>query len=338
MGASLVFSRGWPDSPPAESSLPDMRAPQTKVLVASASLSSTAPLVYLFSDAGHEVEVVGDGAAALRAVASRAVDLLVLDLDLPAPDGLQVLRLLGAMGGRKYLPVIALAAPGQREQRVEALALGAHDVVSFPWDDAELLARVDRALSVRQRVDELVEENATVMRLSVTEPLTRLFNHNYFLDRLRAEFRRAQRYDDPLSVIFVDLDHFAAVNARLGRELGDMVLVEVARAIERCVRETDLVARYGGEEFAVLLPKTPLPGALTVAERIWREIRALEVGADGGARLCATLGVVGGHHRSLLSSDLLIRSASDALYRAKREGGDRIGVYQPTSDPAARAG
>ena len=117
--------------------------------------------------------------------------------------------------------------------------------------------------------------------LAVTDGLTQVANHRHFQDRLREEFRRAQRYDDPLALILADLDHFKNVNDNFGHPVGDEVLVAMAACLKYAVRETDFVARYGGEEFAVLLPKTHLAGALTVAERISTEMKQITSGARG---------------------------------------------------------
>jgi diguanylate cyclase (GGDEF)-like protein len=109
--------------------------------------------------------------------------------------------------------------------------------------------------------------------------------------------------------------------------MGDGVLREVAAALLRSVRDTDLVARYGGEEFAVLLPRTHLAGALTVAERIHREVAALRLGPERALRVTASLGVSGFPHRSVLSAEQLVLTADEALYRAKNEGRNKICLH-----------
>jgi diguanylate cyclase (GGDEF)-like protein len=120
------------------------------------------------------------------------------------------------------------------------------------------------------------------------------------------------------------------VNDRHGHLAGDQVLKDVAHAIKKSVRETDFVARYGGEEFAVVLPKTQLAGALTVAERVWNDVGRLKLGS--GFQITASLGLAGYPSRTVASAEQLVRCADEALYRAKREGRNKIAIYQaPTS-------
>jgi diguanylate cyclase (GGDEF)-like protein len=229
--------------------------------------------------------------------------------------------------------VIALVPQEERTAVLAALRLGA-EVVRIPLDAEELMARMARRLQERQRLQTLSARVTSLERLSITDGLTQVHNHRYFQDRLREEFRRAQRYDDPLSLILVDLDHFKSFNDEHGHQVGDVVLCDVAAALQRCVRETDLVARYGGEEFAVLLPRTPLAGALTVAERVWRELGSLRTGPQRKLRVTASVGVSSFPHHAVNSPDQLVLSADQALYRAKNEGRNRICLHAAPPSPA----
>ena len=163
----------------------------------------------------------------------------------------------------------------------------------------------------------------------MTDGLTQIANHRAFQDRLREEFRRAQRYDDPLALILIDLDHFKKVNDNFGHQAGDEVLVAMASCLKLAVRETDFVARYGGEEFAVVLPKTHLAGALTVAERVAADMQKIKAGPSG-LKITASFGVSGFPGRSVNTGEQLVRTADEALYRAKREGRNKISLFQAT--------
>ncbi len=242
----------------------------------------------------------------------------------PAPS-LALLRQLVPGLGEAGTPVVVLTPAEDRATRLEALRLGA-EVVSDPGDGEEVRARVLRSLREHARLAALTARLGELQRLSVTDGLTGLHNHRHFQHRLREEFRRAQRYDDALSLILLDLDHFKRVNDTYGHTVGDAVLREVAAALMRSVRETDLVARYGGEEFALLLPRTHLAGALTVAERVLRELRALRPVRDE-LRVTASLGVSSLPHRAVLSPEQLLLTADEALLRAKEDGRNRICLY-----------
>ncbi|WP_167509033.1 GGDEF domain-containing response regulator [Corallococcus sicarius] len=236
--------------------------------------------------------------------------------------------------------VVVVTPPEAKALRLTALSRGAESI-STPWDEEELQIRVSRSLQIHSRWKSLHSQVEELRRLSVTDGLTQVHNHRYFQERLREEFRRSQRYDESLSLILVDLDHFKNINDAHGHGTGDRVLREVAASLQHSVRETDLVARYGGEEFAVLLPCTHLPGALTVAERVRRGVSELLAGPDANLRVTASLGVSSFPHRAILSPEQLLLTADEALYRAKHEGRDRICLHPPAplfSTPPSRAG
>ena len=255
-----------------------------------------------------------------------------VDLVLLCMNRDEELPLLPRPRAGRGTPVLVSTPPEARTVRAAALRLGA-EVVTEPWDEDELHARLERCVSLQEVINSLTASVIELQQLSVLDGLTLLHNHRYFQERLREEFRSAQRYDDALALILVDLDHFKAVNDLHGQPMGDDVLRGVARALQKSVRETDIVARYGGEEFAVLLPRTHLAGAITVAERIWKELGALRLGPledpAGSFQLTASLGVSGFPNRTVLSPDQLLLTADEALARAKSEGRNRICLHSP---------
>jgi two-component system, cell cycle response regulator len=284
------------------------------------------------------VVVARNGDEALHIAAARTLHLMVVAV-LPELDGLHVLETWRAVAGGIWVPAIVTLTRDDREQRLRALRLGAEDVLLKPLDLEDLVARVRRSLAAKHRLDALLAERSRLERLSITDGLTQLHNHRFFQERFRDEFRRAQRYDDPLALMLMDLDHFKQVNDTHGHPAGDQVLKDVAGCLRKCVRETDMVARYGGEEFAVLLPKTHLSGALTVAERVRRDVGSLKTGLDGGLRITVSVGVAGYPCRSIATAEQMLRAADEALYRAKHEGRNKICLFPPSleADPAVSA-
>ncbi|MBX5484357.1 MAG: diguanylate cyclase [Myxococcaceae bacterium] len=314
--------------------------PET-ILVVDDSRAAADTLAEVFRREGRPVDIVQDGAEAVKRASAGDVALVLLDVELPGIDGLQALRMIRATTSRRYLPVVVLTVHDDRQKRLTAFKLGADDVLQKPWDADELWARCQRLMTLRGRFDELVRETEKLHALSVTDGLTQIHNHRFFQDRLKEEFRRAQRYDDPLALVMLDIDHFKDVNDRHGHPAGDAVLREVAQAIRGSVRDTDLIARYGGEEFAILLPRTHLAGALTVAERVWRAVGNLRTGPGGTIRVTASLGISGFPSRQVLTGEQLLRTADEALYRAKREGRNKICLFQQVSffsGPSSRTG
>jgi two-component system cell cycle response regulator len=307
--------------------------PRSTVLVADDAPAALSLLVAALEKEGVEVVMARDGTAALEVACGRRIDLLIASATLPGLDALQLLRALRQNVATRDVRVILTFAQDDREVRLAALQLGADDVLRVPFDTEDACLRAQRSFSTKRRIDELVQENDRLEKLSITDGLTQLNNQRYFQERLKDEFRRAQRYDDPLALILMDLDHFKQINDVHGHPAGDQVLKDVAACLRKNVRETDMVARYGGEEFAAILPKTHLSGALTVAERIRRELISLSVGPGGGLRITASFGVAGYPCRTIISAEHLLRAADEALYRAKNEGRNKICLFPSSLEP-----
>ncbi len=160
-------------------------------------------------------------------------------------------------------------------------------------------------------------------RLSVTDPLTGAGNLRHMTTTLAREVERASRFDRPLSVLLLDLDHFKNVNDTYGHTVGDAVLRELARRLASVVREVDTVARYGGEEFVVVTPETDTLGAEHLAERICETVREeVFVVGDDHVPVTVSVGIASLPIHGTASGDL-VRAADEGLYAAKRAGRDQ---------------
>jgi diguanylate cyclase (GGDEF)-like protein len=169
-------------------------------------------------------------------------------------------------------------------------------------------------------------------RLSLTDPLTGLWNYRYLTIGLGHEIERATRFSRPLATLMLDLDRFKSINDEYGHQVGDAVLIELAGRMRAEVREVDTVSRYGGEEFVIVLPETDAIGAARLAARLGTVIRSapfcLDLRADGhavdpheGLKVTASIGVAVFPEHGMTPARLL-RSADDALYAAKDAGRD----------------
>ena len=160
-------------------------------------------------------------------------------------------------------------------------------------------------------------------RSAVTDGLTGLYNHSYFLQALRHELMRSKRHDLKTSLAFFDLDDFKRVNDSRGHLEGDRVLARTASLLRGSLREIDLAARYGGEEFAVILPGTSRTGAYVVAERVRRRVEERFRRLKGAARVTISGGVATYPDDAATPADLIVK-ADEGLYRAKAAGKNRI--------------
>ena len=174
------------------------------------------------------------------------------------------------------------------------------------------------------------------VRLALTDHLTGLPNRRLFLDRLTQGIEHARRDHQPLAVLFIDLDGFKAINDGRGHAAGDGVLKEVARRIERTIEPRDSAARLGGDEFVVMLEQSDLARAATIADGIARAIKAPLRFGRRRFYVGATIGVamIDGQH---VDSEELLRQADIAMYRGKREGRNKVVIFEPSMEQAVVA-
>jgi len=261
----------------------------------------------------------------------------VLELDGPPPQTVAVeaspddlrARVLELRGEGGPPTRIALAAPLSESVLAGRGALIAISIVAFI-----AMAALSAAFLLRG----LGREHEGVVEQALTDALTGLANHRRFRETIVQEVERSERYKHDMSVLFMDLDDFKAVNDTYGHPQGDEVLRRIADVLRAESRNIDMPARYGGEEFAILLPETDVRGAAEVGERIRRRLERTQIDVDGAEEpivITASIGVAGTPDSRLASTDL-IEAADRALYEAKRAGKDRVIRARPDGSPRAR--
>jgi len=222
------------------------------------------------------------------------------------------------------------------EQSIGSFALAPRAVENANnANDEVLVATVARELGGAQRMATLVEESRW---MATTDLLTGLLNRRAFLESTSREVARTKRYNDVLSVILLDVDHFKHINDRRGHAAGDMVLAAVGKLLNLAVRTCDIVARWGGEEFVLVLPSTPLDGAAQVAERVRELLETADI-KDGNRDpipVTASFGVA----TYMLGETLeqVVDRADRAMYLAKSGGRNRVVCDTPLlSKPVSAA-
>ena len=228
----------------------------------------------------------------------------------------------GELQGLGEVFEVPMPTPAQREEILQ----GAQELLLV-----RNLRVLQEAAEMRQEADRLQARNMELETQAQQDPLTGLFNRRYMDRELDSEFANAREHGWPLTVVFLDLDHFKAVNDRHGHQVGDQVLIAVARCLKEHARQSDLVCRYGGEEFVVGLPGASAQAGAQMAQRMLGFIAALAVPLDNGeaVAITASAGVAEVSGEALLQEqvELLLRNADRALYMAKLAGRNCVRVY-----------
>jgi len=239
------------------------------------------------------------------------------------------LALLAALAGALFMACHLFFPPGSVPVRIPEPALRV--MYAFSALSAMALTCLFSylfRLEIDRAEEALTESNRALERLAVLDPLTGVANRRALEQQLEQEWERARRHGTEVALLVCDVDHFKAYNDRYGHVAGDACLQQVASTLEGVIRRaTDLVARYGGEEFVVVLPETPLAGALRIAEDARRSVAELAIPHDAAGDagvVTLSIGVACGGPGSAASPDELLKRADVALYEAKRQGRNTV--------------
>ena len=304
-------------------------ASQAKILVVEDDRDVRQALVEVLEARGYETLEAANGCDAQAILdGAHELDLVLLDMHIPGPDGYEILRYLGSRQASREVPVICISAHSRVEDTVAGLKLGAADFIAKPFDFQELVARIGRTLRVKRTLDRLSRAKNQAEHLALTDSLTGLPNRRALEERLAQEIERARRYGHQLGCLMMDLDRFKSINDRLGHAAGDAFLRKVAQALKGGLRSFDFVARHGGDEFVAVLPGADLDGTRAAAEGLRELVSALEVPIDSAASAVlsptVSVGVASYSSAADESGDASIERADAALLRAKRSGRNRI--------------
>jgi len=306
-----------------------------KILVVEDSRSNRLSLTQHIERFGATALAVDTGEAALEAYSRMRPDLVLLDVVLPDIDGFVVAQRIRAMETQgDWTPIIFLSSLGDDANIEIGIAAGGDDYLLKPVSEIVLGAKIramQRLVLMRTSLLALTRKldaaNQEVARISSSDDLTGIANRRFFDEAISVEWRRARRHSNSIALLICDVDFFKLFNDTYGHQAGDNCLRKIATAIGlNTERPSDMVARYGGEEFAVLLPETTIGGALMVAEKIRRAIRELNIPHESSptSRITISIGIASAAPGFDNPPDDLIHAASKALYRAKREGRDRL--------------
>ncbi|MDX1694935.1 MAG: diguanylate cyclase [Ketobacteraceae bacterium] len=281
---------------------------------------------------GHEVITATNGENAIEAYRAQTVDLILMDVEMPGIDGFEATRRIRKIGGDQWIPIIFLSANAEESYLSTGIDAGGDDYLVKPVKPVVLQAKIRAMARIAKMRDELFRANEELERLSFMDGLTSVVNRRGFDKQFDREWRRARRENKDLAVAMIDIDKFKQFNDAYGHLAGDDCLKSVARVLENSIyRGGDMVARYGGEEFVVLLPGTPIEGALDVGERLRSAIEAANIHAPHAEHEQVTISV-GVNSTSVFAYEAkgdLLNGADQALYKAKRSGRNCCMQYCP---------
>jgi two-component system cell cycle response regulator len=275
--------------------------------------------------AEHSPEVEADPNAALFRAAEGNYDLLIVSLSLHDFDALRLCSQVRSLDRTRNVPILAIADAEDNSRLVRGLEIGVNDYLARPIDKNELLARVRTQIRKKRYTERLRDNVQLSIEMAITDALTGLYNRRYMESHLVTLVEQAASRSKPLTVLVLDIDYFKAINDSYGHDAGDDVLREFATRIRKSIRGIDLACRYGGEEFVVVMPETDLAVATIVAERLRRRIASEPFPIQQGSRnveVTISIGIAG--LRGTDNAASVLKRADQALYRAKRDGRNRV--------------
>lgn len=273
----------------------------------------------------HKVGILLEPADAVFQVTGASYELVLVSMALGDFDPLRVASQVRTIDHSRNIPIILMADEGDKARVVRALDLGINDFISRPIERNELKARVRTQIRRHRYAMELRESVNHSIAMAVTDDLTGLYNRRYFDRHLNVLLGKAQSQDKNLAVMILDIDHFKSVNDTYGHDAGDVVLKEFSARVKRNIRGVDLACRFGGEEFVVIMPDTDVTSAELIAERVRQAIAEKGFDIKGQRPLSVTVSVgVSFNENAADTPESLIKRADVALYRAKREGRNRV--------------
>lgn len=271
-------------------------------------------LVERLRSKGYEVEGAANMAMAKKMLHEQSFDLITLDLLMQPESGYEMFHFLKEDPTLKWIPLIVLSGRDDIEDKVRCLLIGADDYVVKPFQFDELEARIYRLLMRSQLLEQMAFRDA----------LTGVYNRRYLDQQLQFEIQRAQRNHQNMAIAFIDIDRFKQINDTFGHQTGDLVLQTFGDIMQKNLRSMDLLARYGGEEFIVFFPDTDENEAVSIVNRILRELRRVPIIQKEGRELYLTFSAGVSGWIPHLSTQEWIQLADDAVYQAKKMGRNRI--------------
>lgn len=298
-----------------------------KILVADDSKTSLAILTASLNELGHEVIAATSGEQAIELFKNDRPDLIILDVFMNGMDGFECASQLRAINSDEWIPIIFLSAEEDEASLAKGIDAGGDDYLTKPFSKIILAAKIKAMQRLADMRKKLFEVTNQLALLSVTDPLTGLYNLRQFNQSIKEKISEAGRRQDQVALLSLDLDKFKAVNDTQGHQMGDLLLEHVAQRLKSVIRVNDFVARVGGDEFAIMINSfRDLKDVENFALKLVRHLSEPYQLNSHKTTIGVSVGIAV-YPEQALTPDELIGKADIALYRAKTSGQNQVVFY-----------
>jgi diguanylate cyclase (GGDEF)-like protein len=283
-----------------------------------------AKLIYEFlSRSGYQAIITHSAEDAEEVLREEEIHIILTDVKLPGIDGITFTKNVKKIYN---LDVIITTGYSSEYFYEDAINNGASDLIFKPIRLNELMLRINRVIRERSLINERDKMIERLKKLSIRDPLTELYNSRHFYTQLDDEIQRSERYLHPLSLIFIDIDNFKAINDTYGHMVGDQALLLIATKIQTSLRSQDTAYRFAGDEFTIILPETTSDNAKFVADRIRSEMEkeSLVILEQEIAKITLSLGIAEFQRNE--KREQFVHRADVTMYEAKKRGGNTVAV------------
>ena len=295
-----------------------------RILIADDEATSRLMLSGVLQKFGHEVIATMDGSEAWEAMQRPdAPTLAILDWMMPGLTGVEVCHRIRGLATDEPPYLILLTSMAEKADIVAGLEAGADDYLAKPFDPGELRARVEVGRRITELQTRLREARDALADAAMHDPLTGALNRRAFADILSRALSEERRHHDGLALGICDVDEFKKVNDAHGHQVGDEALCGLVAHVTGNLRGHDVLCRYGGDEFVVLAEHVADADPTSLYERLRAAVADHPIPTDAGD-LSLTISFGVSVWREGYSADDLLGAADDALYRAKRDGRNRV--------------
>jgi len=283
-----------------------------------------AKLMYEFlSRSGYQAITTHSAEEAEKILLEEEIHIILTDIKLPGTDGITFTKNVK----KQYnLDVIITTGYSAEYFYEDAINNGASDLIFKPIRLNELMLRINRVIRERSLINERDKMIERLKKLSIRDPLTELYNSRHFYAQLEDEIQRSERYLHPLSLIFIDIDNFKAINDTYGHMVGDQALLLIAKKMQTSLRSQDTAYRFAGDEFTIILPETTSDNAKFVADRIRSEMEkeSLVILEQEITKITLSIGIA--EYQRNEKKEQFVHRADVTMYEAKQKGGNNIAV------------